>query len=941
MCRFIENLTLWEGAKAGQKFQLADFQRDIVHRIYEPSHPDGTRKVRTATIWIPRGNGKQLSLDTRIPTPDGWRTMQDIQVGDRVYGEDGQPTTVTYVSPVTTPDECYRITFNDHTSVVACGEHQWAVMRLAIGKRNRPLDVHRCNGCGRPVLLRRMRCPSCQEKRALEQRKRRRRGEPAPSKECMDCGKGIDNKSNLRYCPSCRKERRRERSRNKPYAKQIVRRIMTTNELRRMSDLGTVKLPVRGALRMSDRKLPFDPYLLGLWLGDGSRRATRFSTADRELLKAWTDAGYHVLRKSKYDYSIGGVIHKSGRIKPRHSVHYALRSILGTDDKGRLIKRVPNEYLWAGQKQRLALLQGLLDSDGTIDKMTGCVTFSQKDRGLCEDVLHLIRSLGVKARLRRKVATLSYGDKRSYESWDVACHASRTLPLFQLVRKLQYQPHISTVGSSVFIRSIEPTLSVPSKCIQVDNETGTYLCGDGMNVTHNTAFAAALALAHLLGPGNEAGGQVVMAACDRDNAGLAFDHAWNMCRSDDVLLGKVHPIESRKRIYHQSSRSRLQAISSEAYTKHGMNISFLLCDEIHSWHESQARELWHVLTQSQAKRISPLTICISTVGAGVGGWAHDMWMYSRRVYEGKVDDPTWCSCIYAASPNDDWESEDVWTEANPGVAAGMLSMDELRREAKFASQTPADVAYFKQYHLNIWADSVDVPWIDMAVYDSAQDIREMDKLQGEPCWVGLDLSNVHDLTALVAVFPEQDTHWDGDVVNREYDVLAHFFVPEQSIARKADIDKADYLRWAEMGVVTLIPGNTIDYDVVLEKLFDWATEYDVVEVAIDRWNSSAIYKKLEEHNMNAVLFGQGFFSMSAPVKEIKRSLMAGTFKHGHNPVLRMCFANVAADIDPAENEKFNKKRANGRIDGAVAAAMAVGRVLTSDVEDWSVGVSYV
>ena len=77
-------------------------------------------------------------------------------------------------------------------------------------------------------------------------------------------------------------------------------------------------------------------------------------------------------------------------------------------------------------------------------------------------------------------------------------------------------------------------------------------------------------------------------------------------------------------------------------------------------------------------------------------------------------------------------------------------------------------------------------------------------------------------------------------------------------------------------------------------------------------------------------FGQGFASMAAPVKELKRAIPSGTFRHGGNPLLRMCFGNVVADKDAAENEKFTKGRARGRIDGAVGAAMAVGRILANE-----------
>ena len=70
--------------------------------------------------------------------------------------------------------------------------------------------------------------------------------------------------------------------------------------------------------------------------------------------------------------------------------------------------------------------------------------------------------------------------------------------------------------------------------------------------------------------------------------------------------------------------------------------------------------------------------------------------------------------------------------------------------------------------------------------------------------------------------------------------------------------------------------------------------------------------------------------MAAPVRELKRAILGGEFRHGGTALLRSCFANVVAEKDAAENEKFTKERARGRIDGAVAAAMAVGRILACD-----------
>ncbi|QCP86356.1 hypothetical protein EYE35_11895 [Cereibacter sphaeroides] len=190
--------------------------------------------------------------------------------------------------------------------------------------------------------------------------------------------------------------------------------------------------------------------------------------------------------------------------------------------------------------------------------------------------------------------------------------------------------------------------------------------------------------------------------------------------------------------------------------------------------------------------------------------------------------------------------------------------------------------------------------------------------------LGVDLSSVEDLTAVVAVFPE------GDGEARRYDVLPMFFLPEANLALKAEKDRADYLRWAEAGVLTLTAGNVVDHAAIVEHVAALGERYGVQEVAIDRWNSTAVNTALQERGFTINQFGQGMVSMAAPVKELKRAILAGHFRHGGNPLLRMCFGNVVAERDAAENEKFTKAKARGRIDGAAAAAMAVGRTLAAE-----------
>lgn len=442
-----------------------------------------------------------------------------------------------------------------------------------------------------------------------------------------------------------------------------------------------------------------------------------------------------------------------------------------------------------------------------------------------------------------------------------------------------------------------------------------------------TTLAAGLGLAHFLGPEAEAGGQVVMAAADRENAGIAFNCAHQMVLQDDALAGRVRAVESRKTLGHPKSKGTLKAISHEAYSKHGLNVSFFLADEVHAWPAVEGRKLFKVVTDSMVKRSHPLTVIISTAGDGQGGLAWDLWQYSHKVAAGEIEDPTFAPIIFAAPPEADWRDEAAWRSANPAIAAGFCSLEELRIKARRIEHFPAEVADFRRFHLDQWQEGAANPWLSLEVYDGAEAMTPMGNLLGRPCWIGVDLSSVEDLTAVVAVFPDGDGEGEG----RRYDVLPMFFLPAAGLARKAERDRADYVRWREAGFLKVTEGNVVDHAAIVEHVVELGERFGVQEVAIDRWNSTAVNTRLQEEGFTVAQFGQGFASMAAPVKELKRAILSGHLRHGGNPVLRMCFGNVVAEKDAAENEKFTKEKARGRIDGAVGAAMAVGRILSNEV----------
>jgi phage terminase large subunit-like protein len=432
-----------------------------------------------------------------------------------------------------------------------------------------------------------------------------------------------------------------------------------------------------------------------------------------------------------------------------------------------------------------------------------------------------------------------------------------------------------------------------------------------------TTLTSAIALLSLVGPERDAAGQVISAAADREQASIAYNASARMIRADAALSKLTRIVDSRRMIVHPKSESTYKAISHEAYSKHGLSVSTLLADEVHAW---PSRELWEVLISSMGKRLCPLTIVTTTAGQGRGDLAHELYEYALKVERGEVEDETFLPVLYQAPHDCDWQDEATWRAVNPALAAGFRSLEEMRVTARRAAEIPSQREMFKRLYLNIWADSDAMTWVDMAVYDEgAAAPVELADLAGRPVYVGVDLASVSDLAAVYAVAA------DGDgwlVWGRQY-------CPEEQVRRRI-ADNLPYDKFQESGRLASTGGGVIDQDRIISDLVELCAELDVREIAVDRWGAIGFLTRLQERGLPVVQFGQGYASMSAPCKEIERAILGRQFKAGGDPILRWNIANVRAEQDAAGNIKFSKAKAIGKIDGAVATAMAIGRAIANE-----------
>lgn len=427
-----------------------------------------------------------------------------------------------------------------------------------------------------------------------------------------------------------------------------------------------------------------------------------------------------------------------------------------------------------------------------------------------------------------------------------------------------------------------------------------------------TELAAALAIYFLLFDG-EIGGEVYSAAADKDQAALVFNVAAQMIRNDPELDAQCEIIDSQKRIVHRKSGSFYRAISAEAYSKHGFNASVIIYDELHA---APNRELYDVLTTSQGARSQPLMLAISTAGFDRHSILWELYAHAKKVAENPALDPTFLPILYEAPIDADWTDEDVWKAANPALG-DFRSLEEMRVAAARAKEIPAQENTFRRLYLNQWTEQAS-RWISLSSWDACRAVIDRASLKGRRCYLALDLSATKDLTALVAVFPDDEGG---------FDVLPHFFVPKDSIRDRSARDRVPYDQWERDGYLTATPGNMVDYQAVRQTVNDWGAEFDVKEVAFDPWNAAGLVAQLGgQDGFECIAIRQGFASLSPPTKSLEKAVLSRSLRHDGHPVLRWNLGNVSVETDPAGNVKPSKKVSTERIDGVVALIMALDRM---------------
>jgi phage terminase large subunit-like protein len=415
-------------------------------------------------------------------------------------------------------------------------------------------------------------------------------------------------------------------------------------------------------------------------------------------------------------------------------------------------------------------------------------------------------------------------------------------------------------------------------------------------------IAAGAALYQLFADG-EKNGEVYGCAADREQASLVFDVAVNMIDQVPALNKRARLNLSTHKITDRISKSVYKVMSAEAYTKHGLNLSACVFDELHA---QPNRDLWDVMTfgAGDARR-QPIWWIITTAGddpdrVSVGWEQHE---YAAKILAGEIVDPTWYVVIFGYD-GDDIYNEANWAKANPSLGT-TIQVESVREAAEKAKVKPAEERLFRWLRLNQWILTKLTTWQPVSLFDTTNgDWTRADQL-GKDCYLGLDLSTTTDLSALAVIFPPQGSQYDWRVFWKAW-------IPEVNMLERIRKDHVPYDIWARDGWITVTQGDVVDYTKVRDDIVEIKKFHNVIELDADRAFASMLLQELEAAGITCVDVPQTFVSLTDPLnqteillkgkeklvsgeapKPVSGTLLTGRMTHEANPAARWCFGNTS------------------------------------------------
>lgn len=406
----------------------------------------------------------------------------------------------------------------------------------------------------------------------------------------------------------------------------------------------------------------------------------------------------------------------------------------------------------------------------------------------------------------------------------------------------------------------------------------------------------------------------------KDQARIVFSEAVNMVAQSPAL--SKHVKKRKSDLYFPVTFSKFEPLASDSNSLDGLNVHYGIMDELHAIKD---RNLYDVIKQAMTAREQPILDMITTAGFVRECIFDSIYTYACNVLDGIVEDERFLAFIYELDDRSEWTDFRAWEKANPGLGT-IKSYEELAANVERAKNDPDFLPTVLTKDFNI-RDTVAGTWL---TFDQINNEETFDIEEFRGCYAigGADLSSTTDLTCATLLMMKPGCE-------KKY-VIQQYFLPEGLVEQRMKEDKIPYDKWAERGLLTLCPGNKVNYSDVTAWFMKLYQEYGIIPfwIGYDPWNSQYWIEEMKGMGFTMIEVRQGAKTLSQPMKEMGADLCAKKINYGNNPVLKWCLTNTNVKRDENDNIRPIKgKNSRQRIDGAVSLLIAY-TVLFNNYQDY-------
>lgn len=408
----------------------------------------------------------------------------------------------------------------------------------------------------------------------------------------------------------------------------------------------------------------------------------------------------------------------------------------------------------------------------------------------------------------------------------------------------------------------------------------------------------------------EQGADVYSFATTRDQAKIVFGDAKVMAENSVALRERFGLQVLANALYVPRTNSTFQAKSAEGSTLDGLNTHLAIVDELHA---HKTRAVYDVVETSLGKRRSSLLWCITTAGFDTSGICYEVRTMSTKVLSRTTEDETQFAIIYTIDDGDDWSSMEALEKANPNwnVSVRPEVITALLQKAK---ALPSAINNFKTKHLDVWC-SARSAWLDMGAWNRCETSGlELSDFEGQPCFIGLDIGSKSDLTVKTYLFPFEEDGKD------KYALFCECWLPSKAIETSTN---SQYSGWVRSGYIQETDGAMTDLNVIEDSIREDLSRFDVQAITYDPWQATQLATSLSDEGAPMIECRFTVQNVSDPMKTLEALVIDGRIVHDGNPVMAWMMGNVEARIDAKDNIFPRKERHENKIDGAVAAILAL------------------